>query len=150
MLPSMRDRDILLVSKIGFFQKIPLLGQEINLFSSEINRLDIILFSDNEESILVKRAIGLSGDYYEFREKEVFINSKQIDRDIVLTEHSTDTPDKELMFQSKTPFYRLDISGRIPPDYYLLLGDNRTASFDSRNHGLIPITKLRGKVVYKF
>ncbi|HNK58962.1 MAG TPA: signal peptidase I, partial [Leptospiraceae bacterium] len=45
-------------------------------------------------------------------------------------------------------FFPMQKEGRIPPDYYLLLGDNREHSFDSRNIGLIPLSRIRGKVFY--
>ena len=35
---------------------------------------------------------------------------------------------------------------RIPPDYYLMMGDNRNSSCDSRRWGLVPRKSLIGKV----
>ena len=35
---------------------------------------------------------------------------------------------------------------RIPNDYYLMMGDNRSSSCDSRRWGLVPRKNLIGKV----
>jgi signal peptidase I len=49
-----------------------------------------------------------------------------------------------------SPFLEMQKSGRIPDNYYLLLGDNREYSTDSRSFGLVPLEKMRGKVFYTF
>ena len=36
---------------------------------------------------------------------------------------------------------------RVPPRMYLVLGDNRRASCDSRVWGLVPLANIRGKIV---
>ena len=39
---------------------------------------------------------------------------------------------------------------KIPQDYYLVLGDNRKVSADSRYYGLIPKSSIVGKVSIRF
>ena len=97
-------------------------------------------------SILIKRVIGLPGDYYSFQDGRIFIDSLPLDEKYKLQESKTILPNQSLPADSV--FFPMRREGRIPPDYYLLLGDNREHSYDSRNIGLVPTVRLRGKVLY--
>jgi signal peptidase I len=90
--------------------------------------------------IFVKRIIGLPGDVWAERNGYTFINGRRLPEPYVRPErrdHETktmlDIPPKGTM-------------RRIPPGMYLMEGDNRVESCDSRVWGLVPRKSIIGKV----
>jgi signal peptidase I len=149
MLPNFKNGSLLFVTKIGFPKRIPFFDTILEEDSLPISRLDVILFENLERDWVIKRVIGIPGDFYAFRDDKIFIDSVDYDLDI----KQRTKPPKDLylpveLFQND--FFPLQKSGRIPPGYYLLLGDNRENSTDSRDYGLVPSIRIRGKVVKTF
>jgi len=94
--------------------------------------------------IFVKRIIGLPGEVWEERAGFTYINGKRLSepyiqpgrRDID-TKALTDIPPRGTLH-------------RIPKDMYLMEGDNRGQSCDSRVWGLVPRSKIVGKVFFTY
>lgn len=83
----------------------------------------------------IKRVIGMPGEHLEIREDGyVYINGEKLDEPY-LTE------------DLKTPITGKYYDVEIPEGYIFVMGDNREGSKDSREFGLIPISKVEGKVV---
>lgn len=121
MLETLQDKDIMLLDKIGYhFQKI--------------KRFDIVVIHlDNED--IIKRVIGLPGESIEYKNNKLYVNGKQV---------------KENFSHRKTDdfsLYDLDLK-KIPKDSYLVLGDNRIDSLDSRVLGCIPKERIKGHATF--
>jgi signal peptidase I len=112
-------------------------------------RGDIVLFRTphlaaqacGSEGKFIKRVIGLPGDLWEERSGFVYINGKRLNEPYV-------KPDR----RDHDSYGLMDIPPRhtytrIPKGYYLVMGDNRSSSCDSRRWGLVPHASLIGKVV---
>ena len=94
--------------------------------------------------IFVKRVIGLPGDVWAERAGYTYINGRRLSEPYI-------QPDRRDM-ETRT---LLDIppSGtlrRIPKDMYLMEGDNRAHSCDSRVWGLVPRSAIIGKVFFTY
>jgi signal peptidase I len=94
--------------------------------------------------IFVKRIIGLPGDVWSERKGYTYIDGKRLSEPYIQTERR-DT-------QSRT---MLDIPPagtlhRIPKGMYLMEGDSRAHSCDSRVWGLVPRSSLIGKVFFTY
>jgi signal peptidase I len=88
----------------------------------------------------VKRLIGVPGDVWEERTGVVYINGKRLDEPYIqATRRDTQT----LTLRDIPP---RNTYTRIPKGYYLMMGDNRSSSCDSRRWGLVPRKNLIGKV----
>lgn len=86
--------------------------------TSSIERGDIVAFYSEEfNSYMLKRCIGLPGDVVDIREGNVYLNGTYQQENYVIA-RSTET---------KTFV--------VPEDSYLFLGDNRANSFDAREWG---------------
>ena len=96
-----------------------LLFKKINV--EYVNYNDIILFHYNSK-LMIKRIIGLPGDYVEIGEGELIINEQRVIEDYIETPRFSE-------FISKW---------QIKQNEYVLLGDNSMDSLDSRKLG--PIT----------
>jgi signal peptidase I len=79
----------------------------------------------------VKRLIGLPGDVWQERSGYVYINGKKLNEPYIHPDRRDD-----MTFRG----------GVIPAGEYLLLGDNRASSCDSREWGFAPRRNLIGVV----
>jgi signal peptidase I len=88
----------------------------------------------------VKRLIGLPGEVWEERAGYVYINGKKLDEPYI----HADRRDSQTMTMADIP--PKGTLTRIPKDEYLMMGDNRASSCDSRKWGLVPRKNLIGEV----
>ncbi|MFY9579811.1 MAG: signal peptidase I [Gaiellaceae bacterium] len=88
----------------------------------------------------VKRLIGLPGDRWEERAGYVYIDGRRLNEPYI----HADRRDSQTLTLADIP-PRATMT-RIPPSMYLMMGDNRSSSCDSRVWGLVPRKNLIGKV----
>ena len=125
MSPTYESREVVILNKLHY-----------KLF--KIKRFDIISFEYDSTKYLIKRVIGLPGDTVEYKDNVLYVNGEEIEEEY-LTE------------SIKTENFSLASLGyeKIPEDMYLVLGDNREDSLDSREIGLISKKDILGKVSLK-
>ena len=101
----------------------------------KIKRYDVISFSDKQSKYLIKRVIGLPGEKIEYIDNKLYINDIEVD-----DKYSVDTYN-----------FSVELLGydKIPEGYYLVLGDNRKDSLDSRQLGLIKKENIIGKPYFR-
>jgi signal peptidase I len=112
------------------------------------HRGDIIVFKTpslakqecGSEGTFVKRLIGLPGDVWEERSGFVYINGQKLDEPYI----KPDRRDDRTLGLSDLP--PRNTYKRIPNNMYLMMGDNRKSSCDSRVWGLVPRKNLIGNV----
>jgi signal peptidase I len=92
------------------------------------------------EGTFVKRLIGLPGDVWAERNGFVYINGKKLNESYI----RPDRRDTQTLTLSDIP--PRSTMTRIPKDMYLMMGDNRSSSCDSRRWGLVPKKNLIGPV----
>jgi signal peptidase I len=88
----------------------------------------------------VKRIIGLPGDLWEERDGYVYINGVRLNEPYI---HADRRDTQTLTLADIPPKHTLT---RIPKNDYLMMGDNRASSCDSRVWGLVPRKNLIGEV----
>ena len=117
-----KDQDIVILNKLHY-----------RFF--KIKRFDVVSLKYDGSKYLIKRVIGLPGDKIEYKNNKLFINGKKIEEHFL--DKGTNTED----FSLTTLGYE-----KIPKDMYLVLGDNRENSLDSREIGLIKRKDILGKI----
>ncbi|TGL54492.1 signal peptidase I [Leptospira kemamanensis] len=151
MYPTLEHGSIVFVWKGGFAISAKFFGTELLYTDPNIQKLDLVLFVSQEDELVVKRVIGLPGEFYSIESGRVLIDSKELLENYLPKGTYTSEPSTSVFLnRHHSPFLAMDKQGRIPPGYYLLLGDNRQYSTDSRSFGLVPVEKIKGKVVFYF
>lgn len=122
---TLKSGDITVVNKLVFRLR-------------NIKRNEIVSLK-KDDKIMVKRIIGLPGEHIEYKDNILYVDGKKIS-----DSRSSSTKD-----------FKLESIGyeTIPKDMYLVLGDNRTNSSDSRTFGLVKKNDIIGKVnirIYPF
>lgn len=123
MKPNLHNKEILLERKIGYN-------------STSIKRFDIVVIkNDNEE--IIKRIIGMPGEHISYKNNKLYVNDKLMGTNF----NYRDTNDFNLE--------EICSCTSIPEGKYLVLGDNRPISKDSRIIGLVDEKDILGKAVYR-
>jgi signal peptidase I len=107
----------------------------IDTNDKNFSRGDIIVFKypKDPSSYFVKRIIGLPGETIEIKNEQIFIDKRALDeRGYLLTDVKTYGPAGEI---------------KVGADEYYVLGDNRTASSDSRIWGNLTKELIVGKYI---
>ncbi|MBK1990785.1 signal peptidase I [Sphaerospermopsis aphanizomenoides BCCUSP55] len=117
-------------------------------------RGDIVVFSPTEElkkeqyhDAFIKRVIGLPGETVELRAGQVYINNKLLEEDKYLSPSVRTVVD--VCTSGQQPAFLVKPE-TIPPDSYLVLGDNRGSSYDGRCWGLVPRQNIIGRAIVRF
>lgn len=161
MEPTLMVNSIVLINKVAYSLKLPLINREIVKFNKPKNG-DVVVFyakiDDHKSSQYVKRIIGVPGDVISYIDKKLFVNQVQISlKEVELqADHISimlEKLNKEFFTQSK-----LDVSGtdfvelKVPENTYFVMGDNRQNSLDSRYWGFLPEKNIigRAEVVFNY
>lgn len=137
---------VLLIKFVFFFtyvptgSMIPTIAEKSWLFAvhvynveETVERGDILVFDSEEtETTLIKRVVGLPGETVEIISGVVYINGEKLEEEYVVHASYEDR-----VFQ-------------IPEGMYLFLGDNRAGSSDARGwrHPYVPAEDITGKAVF--
>jgi signal peptidase I len=121
---------------------------------SQPQRGDIVVFSPTEElqkeqyqDAFIKRIVALPGEKVELRNGKVYINNKPLPEQNYLGTNQRTVID--VCTSGQLPPF-LAKPQTIPPQSYLVLGDNRNSSYDSRCWGVVPEKKIIGRAVIRF
>src|SRR3989344_1564993 len=124
MLPNFHDSEQILIEKVSLKYR-------------EIKRGDVVIVKhpENHNVLLLKRVVGLPGETFEISNGRIFINGEGLDEPYLFEQNVTlgkeSIPDDETLL--------------IPNDGYVVLGDNRDDSLDSRNWGPLKKNLIVGR-----
>ncbi|MDB9527026.1 signal peptidase I [Oscillatoria sp. CS-180] len=128
MEPTLEINDRLVVEKISYHLNPPQHG-DIVVFWPPDN-----LFPEGKRrDAFIKRIIGLPGDTVQVTDGTVFVNGVPLREDYIKDEPN-------YTFGPET----------VPPESYLVLGDNRNSSYDSHSWGFVPAENIIGRAVVRF
>lgn len=111
MNPTLKNNEILILKK----------------YDKSFERFDIVVVKEENEK-LIKRVIGLPGEFIEYRNNKLYINGKVV----------------EDSFANVTDDFKL--ATKIPENTYFVMGDNRKNSLDSRVIGPVKLDKIQGSI----
>ena len=152
--------DVLFVNKALYGAEIPVAGKRLPGFRAP-RRLDIVVFDSAEEAGLtvVKRIIGRPGDTVAMRDNVMWVNGAQLDEPYaVVSDEPGDPADAKMrawqvryLAGTDTDAYAPSLKNWgplvVPADSFLMLGDNRDFSYDSRYWGFLGRDRIRGRAM---
>ena len=163
MRPAIQEGDVVLVDRLAYQLKVPLTNVVVAR-TGDPARGDIVTFeSPVDGTRLLKRVAAVPGDRVEMRDKVLWVNGLPATYTLLATvsERAPDgraiaaarlaeaLPGTHRVVQWLRPQggFAYDSFGPlvVPADHYLMLGDNRDNSADSRVFGLVPRELLIGR-----
>jgi signal peptidase I len=161
MRPNLLEGDVVFVNRLAFDLKVPL-TDTILTHTGDPRRGDVVTFSSPLDGTrLIKRLVALPGDVVEMRNEMLIINGEQAQYDAV---QQVMEPAGKGEVPALRISERLDGHARrvqfiplintpvrsfgpvtVPPGQYMMLGDNRDNSADSRYIGFVPRNLLIGR-----
>lgn len=141
MVPTLLVGDHLLVNKIIYGVKIPIL-RKIIIPITNPKRDDIIVFIyPNDRSLdFIKRVIGVGGDKIEIKNKKIFINDEEYKDSHGVYTDSLIYPGAMHLRDNFGPII-------VPQGSLFVMGDNRDNSKDSRYWGFVDVKDVEGKAL---
>ncbi len=162
MNPTIIEGDRILVDKFAYGLRVPFTTMRLTE-GNDPQRGDVVIFDSPKDGVtLVKRVIGLPGERVEMRDEQLLIEGKPIvyepsardDADLPTPtrrdQHRFVTeqlPGKThpIMVLPDRPANRTFGPVVVPPHQYLVLGDNRDNSADSRYIGFVSRDSIVGR-----
>lgn len=129
MYPNFHNQDYILTDKLSYRNHDPQRG-------------DVIVFHapPPASSDYIKRVIGLPGETVEVKDGYVYINGEKLPEIYLPLDFNT----------VEKSFLRESVPYRIPTGYYMVFGDNRNFSSDSREFGPISKRSIVGKAWVRY
>ncbi|OGE32140.1 signal peptidase I [Candidatus Daviesbacteria bacterium RIFCSPHIGHO2_01_FULL_44_29] len=129
MFPTFHNNDYIITNKIGYKFNQPKRG-------------DIVVLTNPRDlsEAFIKRIIGLPEDRVKVQEGHVYINGEKLVESYLASTSST--PPGAFLTEGSEVF--------VPEGSFIVLGDNRTASSDSREWGFVPRQDIIGQVFLRY
>lgn len=161
MHPNLLEGDVVFVNRLAFDLKVPLTDIVVTHLGDP-RRGDVVTFSSPKDGTrLIKRVIAVPGDVVEMRDEHLVINGEAAgytlaseareklgDGGVTTALQLTETvkgAQRRIQLLPEVTARRDFAPVTIPPDQFLMLGDNRDNSADSRFIGLVPRALLIGR-----
>lgn len=128
MEPTFLDHDYLLIDEISYRWREPHRGEVI-----------VFRYPRDPKQYYIKRVVGLPGDRVVVRDGEVWLGENGAELKLYKEPYLGEW----VRTQGQTPSY-LDVV--LKPQQYYVMGDNRSASMDSRSFGPIEKREIIGRI----
>jgi len=163
MNPTIVEGDRVLVDKMAYGLRVPFTTTLLTR-GSDPQHGDIVIFASPKDGItLIKRVVGLPGDRIEMRNEQLLVNGVATtyspavhvaDADLprvtraqehdYLTEYLANRPHAIMVLPQRMAMRSFGPT-QVPPGEYLMLGDSRDNSEDSRYIGFVPRASIVGR-----
>jgi signal peptidase I len=159
MKPTILEGDRVFVNKLAYDLKLPFTTWRLARWSEPRRGEIVVFFSPRDGKRLVKRVIGLPGERIEMRDRLLFVNgvpvpqerldaagldAAALDGAILSTEELEGRPHPVLSNPDR-PSVTSFGPVTVPGGSYLMMGDNRDNSLDSRFFGFVAGDRIVGE-----
>lgn len=142
MLPTLKIGDFILVNKYNYGVRLPVIHTEvIPVGRPELGDVAVFRYPLDPRLNYIKRVVGVPGDRIAYRNKELIVNGLPVERQL-LERHPREAPSEWLwqeqlgevshqVYNFPERYYDFP-EVEVPEGFYLVMGDNRDHSNDSR------------------
>ena len=166
MKPTILEGDRVVVNKLAYDLKVPFTTWHVAEWDDPKRGEIVTFYSPDDEKLLIKRVIGVPGDVITMRNNQLYVNEEpatysRLGSNIVnqldyyqrhthaFFKEKIDQTEHAVMLRPAQPNdYNSFGPIEIPDDKYMMLGDNRDNSNDSRYWGPVPEENLIGKAFF--
>ncbi len=153
MRPTVLEGERVFVNRVAYDLKVPFTTLRIAQWADPSRGDIVVCYSPHDGRRLLKRVVGVPGDRIEMKDNRLIVNG--------IAAHYQDTTlrDGDTTILHETVDRRghlVEVAGDssagatfgpvvVPPERYLVMGDNRDNSFDSRFFGFVPRSEILGR-----
>jgi signal peptidase I len=134
MVPNFQNNEFLLTEKLTYHRRLPKRG-EVVIFKAPPSEP-----CAENECEYIKRVVGLPGESITVNDGNVYINNRLLEEPYIPSDYQT----------NPGSYLREGRTVNIPQGEYMLLGDNRPHSRDSREFGPIPKESIVGRAFLRY
>lgn len=129
MEPNFHNAEYILTDKISYRISSPKRG-------------DVVVFHSPQDAgtDFIKRIVGVPGDLVMVKDGYFYLNGTRLDEEYI------NDPGKV----APGRFLREGATAEVPNGQYLVMGDNRLHSSDSREWGFVPRTNIVGRAFFRY
>ncbi len=129
MEPNFHNAEYILTDKISYRISTPKRG-------------DVVVFHSPQDAgtDFIKRIVGVPGDMVMVKDGYYYLNGTRLDEEYI------NDPGKV----APGRFLRDGATAEVPNGQYLVMGDNRLHSSDSREWGFVPRTNIVGRAFFRY
>ena len=139
MYPNFHDGEFLLTDKLTYKFRPPQRGDVVVFTAPPATRCPTGLNCD-----FIKRIVALPGERIKIENRQIYINGEHLVEPYLSQEVVTNSGSTVKSFLSE------GVEQTIPADNYLMMGDNRIGSSDSRDWGVVEKNKIVGKAWLRY
>jgi signal peptidase I len=153
MRPTVLEGERVFVNRVAYDLKVPFTTLRLARWSDPSRGDIVVLYSPHDGVRLLKRVVGVPGDRIELKDNRLIVNGTTAlyddtatrDRDATVLRETVDRRAHLVAVSEGQTSSSTFGPVMVPTGQYVVMGDNRDNSFDSRFFGFVPRSEILGR-----